>query len=289
MTIDVFQLIIIFFSLLIIFILTLISNSLIIHDTSKGNVLNLEEDNDKLYYFKIDIINVNFNSNGNCKCGENILTDYCSEELLKLGCININLNKKMRNLSNFKNKCNEVRNKIINENIKLKDIFKLKTNSIKSTSNALLAFNILIFLFSALYIFILYDTWEKKNDEIFCSCFGTMIYSFFYYIINLIFLIIDIALFSSACQKFNSDDSKNFVKFLECPNINKDGFSKYSILQNLPTHFILFKIFQTFFILFILAFPLYLMYFYIKDNGKEESLKEKTALKTNNTEILINY
>ena len=73
----------------------------------------------------------------------------------------------------------------------------------------------------------------------------------------LILLIIIIVVFSVVCGKYDDDDTGIFLDFLECPNVNKEGFYKYSSLEDLSSHFALLKIFQSIFIIIVFISGLY--------------------------------
>ena len=113
------------------FLLTMIFISLISSDTWK-NPLEEETQFDKLSYFN-DISNYNFGTKQKCKCGEKILLNFCSEELLLSGCININENNTFINLKeNFDSGCKAIEESIMSKNFKLIDIFQLNTNIINN-------------------------------------------------------------------------------------------------------------------------------------------------------------
>ena len=175
--------------------------------------------------------------------------------------------------------CQEIQNMIINEKLKLKDIFELETGSIRSSIICLIALNIVIFIIIILYypiieIYLISQTndfhgyhskkdkgknREEHKDEQKCCCCRLFCFIFIKSAIILIIalvialvilflLIIIIVIFSVLCEKYNHDDTGKFLDFLECLNVNKEGFYKYSSLQDLPPHFTLVKIFQIFFI-----------------------------------------
>ena len=67
-------------------------------------------------------------------------------------------------------------------------------------------------------------------------------------LIVFIFLITNIIIFSILCSKYNTDDTENFLSFLQCKNINKEAFEKYLVLNDLSSHISLLKAFQSIFI-----------------------------------------
>ena len=157
-------LIIIDYFVLLFFILSLIYSFKIKNNTSSGNPFELEEESDKMNYFKYNITN-NYLEKAYCICGEDTLLDYCNEELLKSGCKILSINIEIENLRNFV-QCEEIQNRIIKENLKLKNIFELKTDSIYSSITTLIVLNIIIFILAILYFpgFELY--FNSKAEEI---------------------------------------------------------------------------------------------------------------------------
>ena len=73
----------------------------------------------------------------------------------------------------------------------------------------------------------------------------------------LIILIIIIIIFSIVCGLYNSDDTSKYLEFLECTNVNKEGFYKFSSLEDLSSHFIALKIVQSFYIIIVFISGLY--------------------------------
>jgi uncharacterized membrane protein len=146
--------------ILLFFILSMIYNSKIKKETSSGNPFELEEESDKNNYFKYNVSS-NYPDKAYCICEKDTFLDYCNEELLNSGCKILNINKETKNLRKF-SQCEEIQNKIINENIKLKDIFELKTDSIYSLISTLMGLNISIFILIILF-FPLYEKYMKNK------------------------------------------------------------------------------------------------------------------------------
>ena len=250
-----------------IFVLLTITALLASHDTSKGNVFETEKGKDKLNYFK-------------------------NQDLLESGAINQNNTKKI--FVEIKDiNCNTIERKIINENTALIDIFALKTDSLHNLIISLIMFNSIMFFLSLIFLpFIKFMYHEKskgdKNcfDTYFCCCYLMTI--IFFYSIILTFFIMDIILFSSFLYKYSIDETNIYLEFLECSNINKDGFNKYSILQGLPIHCSFFIFFQIIFIISIIAHSAFLLFYLYKfEKEIEEEAKEAKNLKYG-LEYLIN-
>lgn len=102
--------------------------------------------------------------------------------------------------------------------------------------------------------FILYG--KRKGDYEIDDYFGLNDYcgTCFLIIITFILLIINIIIFSVLCSRYSADDFDIFLAFLECPNVNNEIFGKYSVLNDLTSHFTLLKIFHSFYIIYILIF-----------------------------------
>ena len=127
---------------------------------------------------------------------------------------------------------------------------------------ALIAINVIIFVFGFL-IYIPNKFFGECLCEI-CGCCGCCCCdksdrksyencadycgSICLVLIVFIFLITNIIIFSILCSKYNTDDTENFLSFLQCKNINKEAFEKYLVLNDLSSHISLLKSFQSIFI-----------------------------------------
>jgi TRAP-type C4-dicarboxylate transport system permease small subunit len=285
---------------LLFFILSMIYSSKIKSDTSSGNPFELEEETDKMNYFKYNISN-NYPDIAYCICGKGTFLDFCNEELLKKGCKNAYLNQEFTNFESF-SLCEEVQDKIINQNLTLKDIFELDTGVIHGSIITLIILNVVIFIiiiiyFPAVDLFIrkseeMINNYRKKKEEeeeeeeeeeknlatqLFdCCSFCCLVYAFFLSILAILFiislviiiiLIIIIIVFSVACGKYNANDTSTFLHFLECPNVKKEGFYKYYSIGDLSSHFTSFKIVQSFYIIAVFLSGLYtVLEKFIKNN-----------------------
>ena len=186
--------------------------------------------------------------------------------------------------------CKQIKNSIMNKNLKLIDIFILKTNSINSSIISLIIFNFILFIISFLSypIFTKYisseedktrkliEEREKEREEkgeektigdsicdccLWChlGCFAIFLFSIIYLLI-IVFLIINIIVFTIHCRIYNADDTSKFLDLLECTNVKKEGFSKYNSLEDLSSHFISLKIFESLFIISIFISGLYFLF-----------------------------
>jgi len=222
------------------FILSLVFSSHILND-SVENPLDKEKPSDKDKYFNenensyFELLSLFINNDKN----------YENNTLINLGEDSIN--------------CENIKDLILIKNSSLKDIFKLNIDSIHSNSASLIAINVIIFVFG----FLIYipnkffgeclceicgccccDKSDRKSYENCADYCGSICLV----LIIFIFLITNIIIFSILCSKYNTDDTENFLSFLQCKNINKEAFEKYLVLNDLSSHISLLKSFQSIFI-----------------------------------------
>jgi hypothetical protein len=222
------------------FILSLVFSSHILND-SVENPLKKEKPSDKDKYFNeiessyFELLSLFINNDKN----------YENNTLINLGEDSIN--------------CENIKDLILLQNSSLKDIFKLNIDSIHSNSASLIAINVIIFVFG----FLIYipnklfgeclceicgccccDKSDRKSYENCADYCGSICLV----LIVFIFLITNIIIFSILCSKYNTDDTENFLSFLQCKNINKEAFEKYLVLNDLSSHISLLKAFQSIFI-----------------------------------------
>ena len=260
-------LIILYIILTGLFISSLLYLIFIKEDTSK-NPLILEEESDKSNYFK-NLSYIDYPDKAFCKCGDDILLDYCNEDLLKSGCQNFYESKKLQNFNN--DECEVIQNKIMIHNTKLINIFNLETSAINSSIFSLLTFNIVIFVLILLIypLYVLFSCPCIKSDDCCCClcgcafklcnmfCANSIVFCLFFVI--LILLIVDIVTFSSGCKYYKNDDTNKFLDFLQCSNVNKEGFQKFCAIEDLSSHFNVLIILQSIFIVSIFASGVYMI------------------------------
>lgn len=223
------------------FILSLVFSSHILNDSIE-NPLEKEKPSDKDKYFNenensyFELLSLFINNDKN----------YENNTLINLGEDSIN--------------CENIKDLILIKNSSLKDIFKLNIDSIHSNSASLIAINVIIFVFG----FLIYipnkffgeclceicgccDCCDKSDRKSYENC-ADYCGSICLVLIVFIFLITNIIIFSILCSKYNTDDTENFLSFLQCKNINKEAFEKYLVLNDLSSHISLLKAFQSIFI-----------------------------------------
>ena len=123
---------------------------------------------------------------------------------------------------------------------KLGDVFDLNINSIHKDIIILLIINIIIFITTILFLILFYICRNKEKTIIFLT--------FFYAILIFALSICHIVFIIRAIFSFYTGDTYRFVKFLSCPNANKEGFNKYLYAEKL------YKDFKFFIIINIVSF-----------------------------------
>ena len=113
--------------------------------------------------------------------------------------------------------------------------------------------------YNNIFLFYFCSGYGKINNicDFFKEIFTLALYKALGYLILilcLIFFIISLILFIIDCSKFNGDDTRKYSIFLDCTNVNKTGFSKYSSIEDLKSHIIFFKIFNSIFIVYYTVF-----------------------------------
>ena len=194
-----------------------------------------------------------------CKCGEEILNDFCNEEQILSGCVDVTENplknnkQFLRYLKMGEQKCNEYKNEIKNlgNEETLNKVFTLKFNTIHKLALGLLILVIIGFVILVLFCIL--------------SCFfllieyaggALIIIGFFINIlVNGVIYLINLILFIILSNKYFKSDTSTYVDFLDCKGVNKDKFNKkFEKVENLKNVFI------TYFVLFII----YLVLFVVK-------------------------
>ena len=204
---------------------------------------------------------------------------------------------------NFKDEnpvdCSRIYELIKVKNQSLSEIFTLNTRKINFLAKSLIALKFVTLAFVIL-AFILYlknlaekksnvpikDSGSKNSTEqccasfclIFISCMIGLCCTALLLIGFAIFLIVEIILFSVISAKYNNDETKKFLNFLQCDGISHNIIEKFSSLNNLSLHFTLIKILNSVYIVFFVVFGIivalsFLIDFPIDDNKGDD--KEK--------------
>ena len=220
----------------------IIYSNKIYEDTLFGNPFKFEKYYDKKNYFKsLDVQNLPIIKK--CKCQNEILNYPCTVKQILLGCIDITPNIKNQNdilqYVKEKNECYKIQYEIMKKNKKLEQIFILKTEIINYYALSLLIIIIIDFTLQIiLTIIIICGIFIPNLLRInFCICLICIIAFVIYGIVfsNLYF-------FFELCLNYFQDDTRIYVDFLQCSNVNKNGFHKYSNLEKLKSHFNIFLV-----------------------------------------------
>ena len=131
-------------------------------------------------------------------------------------------------------KCQMYQNIIMDEKItKLGDVFNLNIELIHDKTTALLILWIDYIIFAIFYIICFFANIRTQNmTNIFLPCCCL--------IGNFIFNIATFILLYKLILAFYYSDMNQFVKFLKCRNVVREGFSKYLYVENLQYHIALF-------------------------------------------------
>ena len=219
---------------------------------TKNNPFDSEQEEDKIFYF-----NDNFNSNlplsstlKQCKCGQNILNDFCTEEQILSGCTDISFSEKINNQKFLRflmseKDCLEIKDNIINNNKTLNQIFDTKIKTIHNISIGLLV----VAVVNLCPLLIILSTVDLNG---LCDfCFICCIPFLPIILCSICFsLIVDLILFIIITVDYFQGDTKRYNDFLNCSFVSKDGFDKYKDLEKLKTDFIVFMIINILYMIF---------------------------------------
>ena len=195
--------------------------------------------------------------------------------------------------------CSRIYELIKVKNQSLSDIFTLNTGKINFYAKSLIALKFVTLAFVILaFILYLKNLAEKKSNVpikdselknsteqccasfclIFISCMIGLCCTALLLIGFAIFLIVEIILFSIISAKYNNDETKKFLNFLQCDGISHNIIEKFSSLNNLSLHFTLIKILNSVYIVFFVVFGIivalsFLIDFPIDDNKGDDKGK----------------
>ena len=131
-------------------------------------------------------------------------------------------------------KCQMYQNIIMDEKItKLGDVFNLNIELIHDKTTALLILWISCLIFTIFCMICFFANIRTKNVTIICLSCCMLIGSFIFAIANFILLY-------KLILAFYYSDMNQFVQFLKCRNVVREGFSKYLYIEDLHYHIALF-------------------------------------------------
>ena len=133
-------------------------------------------------------------------------------------------------------KCQMFQNAIMDEKVtKLGDVFNLNIELIHDKTTSLLILWICCLTFTIFYLVCFFINIRSQNMTIICLSCCILIGSFIFAIANLIFLY-------KLILAFYYSDMNQFVQFLKCRNVIREGFNKYLYIEDLHYHIALFII-----------------------------------------------
>ena len=131
-------------------------------------------------------------------------------------------------------KCQMYQNIILDERVtKLGDVFNLNIELIHDKTTALLILWISCLIFTIFCMICFFANIRTQNVTIICLSCCMLIGSFIFTIANFILLY-------KLILAFYYSDMNQFVQFLKCRNVVREGFSKYLYIENLHYHIALF-------------------------------------------------
>jgi len=210
--------------------------------TGKNIDFDLGDNREK--YFNNPEMNTNIETK-QCKCGEEILNDFCTEEQLLQGCKDIvnELESKKKFLRRLVNNdlCNKYIAKIKDEsNTKMSDIFDLKFDKINKMSLGLI---IIIGISTGVCLFIILSALMigcgccGDNPSSFLKCI--LVFAVCYVILE---ALANIGVTITMIVYYTGGDLGDFADFLECDGINKNSFNLYSEATSVKPYFIAFTV-----------------------------------------------
>ena len=131
-------------------------------------------------------------------------------------------------------KCQMYQNIILDERVtKLGDVFNLNIELIHDKTTALLILWISCLIFTIFCMICFFANIRTQNVTIICLSCCMLIGSFIFAIANFILLY-------KLILAFYYSDMNQFVQFLKCRNVVREGFSKYLYIEDLHYHIALF-------------------------------------------------
>ena len=144
-------------------------------------------------------------------------------------------------------KCEMYQNTIMDPKVsKMGEVFNLNMKLIHDKIKSLLIVEIFAFVFLVFFLICMIISVKAKSLSLVCLSCIMMIASIGFTIANFIYLYRVIVIF------YNSDMNQ-FMEFLKCKNINRDGFDKYLYAEDLYKHFTRFVILNIIHILWNLS------------------------------------
>ncbi len=177
-----------------------------------------------------------------CKCGEEVLNNYCTEKQILSGCFDISLNQSFDKPQNLRflleeTKCKSFETQIKEGNKKLNEIFKLNISGIHSIVTGL----IIIILLNLAVLFLI--------SFVSCGafCFGEKAYYLLVPCLPCILIIsygsgiTNVVLYIILLVRYYGGDIRKYAEFLECSNVKRSQFNiEFKDIEELKFDFTVF-------------------------------------------------
>ena len=189
-----------------------------------------------------------------CKCGNEIVNDFCTEEQILSGCVdtlsqNLDKQKFLRFLLE-ESKCINYENQIKEGSKKLNEVFNLNIPGIHSMLNGLLY---LIIISLALLGALIFLSCGAGLGTLCCGDKALLILVPFAPLILIAFIgaaIASVVLFIILIVRYYNGDVRLYVEFLDCRNVNRNKFSdKFKDIEDLKSNF---SVFMTLYIIYLI-------------------------------------
>jgi hypothetical protein len=178
-----------------------------------------------------------------CKCGNNVVNDFCTEEQLLSGCLNISPNvlstkKQFLRFLMSANTCNNYREKF-NEKKNVNQIFDIHSSKVHSMATGIMV--IYIAFFCVLGLLLLAPICAPLIICLFIPIICVVLFG------NLV----NIILFIIMCAKFYNGATDTYISFLDCSIVNKSKFrDQFEGIESLKTNFTAFLALNIIFVVF---------------------------------------
>ena len=180
-----------------------------------------------------------------CKCGEEILNDFCNEEQILSGCVDVtetelkNNTQFLRYLKMDKKKCNKYKEDIKNltHDETLSEVFTLKFDTIHKMALGLLI--LVIIGFGIVVLLLITGCGSLCLGE--CGILCLVPFLPVIILFNVGAGVTNLILFIILSVNYFSGDTSTYVDFLDCKGVIKDKFNeKFKKVENLKDVFITF-------------------------------------------------
>ena len=178
-----------------------------------------------------------------CKCGDDILNDFCTEEQILSGCKNISPNvlstqNKFLSYVMEASKCTEYRKNFM-EKVNVNQVFDINESTIHNMATGLIVLYVATFCVIILFFLGPICAWVITILLIPIVC------------IALLGSLVITILFIIMCANFFNGATNDYIDFLECSGVNKSKFqAKFSGVEDLKSNFIAFMALNIIYVIF---------------------------------------